>query len=416
MIKFLLYLIVTISIFPFTGHLAILVLLSTLLITAFSYKVLQGTLTLNQKDYTKNRYFFWFMLGLLVYSIISVFWVVDFRGWMNYNVYLFIGSVSLIACNYVLKNSDDFYDLFYLISIYSMIHNIIGWINVLTGKYILSNSPLIPDFQEKGNPLSLFNNTNDLATFLVFSIFLCIAMSFYTKKLSHKVVLFINTLSSLILLYLTMSRANYLALILGFMTFCFFICKKKSLVYIFSIIFAVLGISIYSVPIVFGAINSFLTETLFNSGDLIRINLIKNGFVFLKDSFGFGVGAGNIPYYLENYSRFEIGTIFSLHNWWLDILITYGVGLFILYLVYYGKLVVILYKMKNTSNDFVRYTSISFISILSSYLIGSTSSSSNFPIMWIWVFFAIMISFLNIETKEEKLQKILNSYSFNELF
>ena len=166
----------------------------------------------------------------------------------------------------------------------------------------------------------------------------------------------------------------------------------------------------------FGAINSFLTETLFNSGDLIRINLIKNGFVFLKDSFGFGVGAGNIPYYLENYSRFEIGTIFSLHNWWLDILITYGVGLFILYLVYYGKLVVILYKMKNTSNDFVRYTSISFISILSSYLIGSTSSSSNFPIMWIWVFFAIMISFLNIETKEEKLQKILNSYSFNELF
>lgn len=401
MIKFLLYLIMTVAIFPFGGHLAILTLLSTLLIVLFSYQILKGKIVLSTSSFSNNQYFILFMLIMFIYSVISIIWTVDIRGWLNYNIYLYIATISVIVSNYLFNTIADFYKLFKVLVSYSIVHNVIGWINVITGKYIFSTSPLIPDFREKGNPLSLFNNTNDLATYLVFAVFLNLIIIDYTNSRFKKIIYIVNIISSLGLIYASMSRANYLALLLGIIAYFFLQSTKKNLLYCITLIMTITGISVYSIPPIFRAINYFLNTKIFNSGDAVRVDLVKNGMSFLRESFGIGVGAGNIPYYLEHYSPINIGTTYSLHNWWLDILVTYGFFIFILYLIYYGKLLGKLYNLKNTTDKFIRNTSISFLSILFSYVIGSGSSSSNFPIMWLWIFFSIIIAFLNINYEEE---------------
>lgn len=403
MVKYLLYVIITISLFPFQGHLAVLAGLCTSLMGIFVIKIIKGTITIKQVNYRNNKYFIIFMLLLLLYSIASIFWARDIGGWMNYNIYLYIATSIFLVSNYVFNTVDDFIDIFKYISLISIIHNIIGWINITTKHYIFSSSPLIPDFLEKGNPLSLFNNTNDFATFLVFSIFVNIIIVMIEKRKWARVFYSVNILSSLILIYETMSRANYLALLLGIMAYILLISNKKNLLYFFGVSFCVLALVLYMIPTVNITVNNVLFGKVFNFGDEIRVNLIKNAFLFLNESKGFGIGAGNIAHYLQNYSTYYTNNINSLHNWWLDILVNYGVVFFISYIIFYIKMIIKLNKIRlaHHSNLFLKYTSISFISILFAYTIGSTSSSSNFPIIWIWVFFSIITSFLNIETSDQ---------------
>lgn len=398
MVKYLLYVIVTIALFPFQGHLILLAGLCSLLIGMFILKAAKGTVTIRQSDYHNNRYSVIFMLLLLIYSLISIVWAEDLNGWLNYNIYIYIAICVMIVINYIINSSRDFFELFNYITVLTFIHNIIGWINILTGKYIFSTSPLIPDFREKGNPLSLFNNTNDFATFLVFAIFICFAMMMVEKNKKAKLFYLITIMSSTILIYKTMSRANYLALALGIATFILFISNRKKVWYMIMGTGILFIVSIYVIPSVSFTVNHLLLNNFFNSGDEVRINLIKNAFVFLKDSNGVGIGAGNIAYYLENHSIYNTSNINSLHNWWLDILVNYGYGIFALYIIFYVKLIWKLNKIRlySYTNPFIKYTSVSLISILVSYIMGSTSSSSNFPIIWIWVFFGIVVSYLNI--------------------
>lgn len=403
MVKLLLFIILTIAMFPFSGHLAILVVLSGVLVILFVSKLKSGSITIYQGDFHKNKYFVIFMMSLLAYSIISLLWVQDISGWIYYNVYLFIATVSIVVCNNVLKTKKDFLEIFSYISFMSVIHNIIGWINVLTGEYILSTSPLIPDFREKGNPLSLFNNTNDFATFLVFSIFVTLIVILNTKIKTQRYLLSANVFSSLLLLYLTMSRANYLAFMLGLSIFSLLLMQNRKAIYALILVGGGALMGFIFIPQVFDAINNIIFTKIMNNGDAIRINLLKNGFHFIDQSKGFGVGAGNISYYLQNFSLYDSHNVNSLHNWWMDILVTYGLLFFVLYIIYYVMLLSRLKQLRKSPNRFVRTTAICLISIFSSYLIGSISTSTNFPIIWLWLFFSIAIAFLNIETQSDVL-------------
>lgn len=408
MVKLLLFIILTIAMFPFNGHLTILIGLSGVLVISFLSKLKSGSITINQDNFHKNKYFVIFMVSLLAYSLLSLLWVQDIVGWLYYNVYLFIATVSVIVCNNVLRTKKDFYEIFSYISFMAIIHNIIGWINVLTGEYILSTSPLIPDFREKGNPLSLFNNTNDYATFMVFSIFVTIIVILNTKIKAQRYLFSANILSSVVLLYLTMSRANYLAFLLGVSVFSLLFMNNRKTIYSLILVGGGAVAGLIFIPQVFQTINTVIFTKVLNNGDAIRINLLKNGFHFIDQSKGFGIGAGNISYYLQNFSIYDPYNVSSLHNWWMDILVTYGLLFFVLYIVYYVMLMLGLGQLRKSPDRFVRTTSICLISIFASYLIGSISTSTNFPIIWLWLFFSIAIAFLNVETRSEELNVMGN--------
>lgn len=409
MIKFLFYLILSISLFPFRGHLTILALLSTFLIIIFIKDIFEGNIIIYQKDFKYNKYYMIFMIVLFFYSIISIFWSIDINGWIYYNIYLYIALVMLIVSTTQFKNTKQIYKVIKFISITTIIHNLIGWINIIFDLYILSSSPLIKDFQEKNNPLSLFNNTNDFATFLVFSIFICIIIVKTSNKKYEKIIYSATILSSIFLIYKTMSRANYIALAIGMMSFFFLISKNKKIMTTITLVFSGLVVSIILLPDVYKVLNNVIFTRILNSGDLIRINLMKNGINFFKDSLGIGIGAGNIPYYLENRNSYNNFGVISIHNWWLEILVTYGLFAFVFYVKYYIKLIIDFYKRTTQNDEFSRNVSIGFLSILISYLVGSISTSTNFPIIWIWNVFSVMITFIGIEKKDHDKTKFISS-------
>jgi len=74
------------------------------------------------------------------------------------------------------------------------------------------------------------------------------------------------------------------------------------------------------------------------------MNLIRNGLVFLSSTFGFGVGAGNIEYWMEHNPVYNTSSITNMHNWWIEILVAYGVIIFILYIVFFAKLFMNFYR------------------------------------------------------------------------
>ena len=138
------------------------------------------------------------------------------------------------------------------------------------------------------------------------------------------------------------------------------------------------------------------------SSESIRMNLIRNGLFFLISTFGFGVGAGNIEYWMDNRPLFNTSGIVNIHNWWFEILVGYGLIIFILYIVFYGKLLSSFYKRYKYSRDAMDISlSIGMICFMIGYVIGSISSSSNINREWLWVFWGIAIAYQGISHKRK---------------
>ena len=86
----------------------------------------------------------------------------------------------------------------------------------------------------------------------------------------------------------------------------------------------------------------------------------------------------------------------NIHNWWLEILVGYGVIVFVLYVVSYGLLIQSLNRLRHHESKVIRQIAISFISFLVVYIFASITSANNMLIEWHWVYFGIMISFVKL--------------------
>ena len=118
---------------------------------------------------------------------------------------------------------------------------------------------------------------------------------------------------------------------------------------------------------------------------------MHNGFEYLKMTKYVGVGAGNILYYLQNVRLKPTYGIFSMHNWWLEILVTYGVFCFSIYTFYYLS---IIRKAINLKNKWIVAWFVSFI-------FASISSSNIFTTSWVWIFLAFMFTVTEKGTTNE---------------
>ena len=153
-----------------------------------------------------------------------------------------------------------------------------------------------------------------------------------------------------------------------------------------------------------GQINSIATQTEEKIGSVyVRLNLIRNGLSFLRSKAGFGVGAGNFEYYMSNFAIYDTKRIINSHNWWLEILVNYGIFIFIGYIIFY--LGIILNLRKIYYEKLSRYEKIICEGLLIS-LIGfslvSLGPSSIMAFRPQWLLFAFALAFLNYILNKEK--------------
>ena len=128
----------------------------------------------------------------------------------------------------------------------------------------------------------------------------------------------------------------------------------------------------------------------------VRKNLIKNGLYFTAQSAGFGVGAGNVEYYMEKYSIYPVGRTKNIHNWWVEILVNYGVFIFIGYVIMYISLFLNLWRVyRRIQTGTEKMICEALLMGLVSFFMASISSSSIIAFAPQWIFFGFALAFLN---------------------
>ncbi|MGO4927790.1 O-antigen ligase family protein [Fundicoccus sp. Sow4_F4] len=333
--------------------------------------------------------FIWLMWGLLSY-----FWVVDYSAWTRYNNYIYLGFSYTILTSYVLSEKENLRGIFNIIIFSLIIHNIIGFFEIITGKYIFtSNDSISSLYSLLGYPTSFFYNTNDFATYLLLGI---VVLVYYEpnenlSKVKLKAFNFIRITLIATSLYLTFASRIIVLTSLGVIILAAYLNfnNKNFKAILIPIIIVMFSYLIY----LFTSNIDLLARSLREdpSGNT-RLILIKNGIDLLKITNFRGVGSGNLEYYLSSYQQYGVATINVLHNWWIEVLATYGAVFFFYYIAFILRKILIAYRIVlNTKNPSAKFCLTWLLAIIP----GAMVSSSIFDEVWFWVINAIVFVLLS---------------------
>lgn len=367
----------------------------------------QLTLSLSKKE---NQYRFVYALWLF-FALISVLWASNTFRWMYGLFFVGTGIVSILLISIYIRTVQDIKKLFIIVFTMIVFHHLIGWIEVLFNHYFWANVPPNRLAQFSANqslrmPYSIFTNINDYSTLIFSGVPLALIILFNTKRLWLKIISVSTIFSTILLLIRTGSRGNQLAFIVFVAVILLLgIINRK----ISKVLIVTAGIVIVSSLIIYFAssevrflVYSRISDFFKHGGsNVYRINMILNGFIYLIRSFGLGVGAGNIEHWLINQPYFAVDAP-NIHNWFLDILIGYGVIPFIAYLVMYVHILRQLYVSFKYHHDyFIRVSSLFLFAYVVSFIFSSMSSASNIFIEWQWVYWGMLIAFTQLTQKKD---------------
>ena len=130
----------------------------------------------------------------------------------------------------------------------------------------------------------------------------------------------------------------------------------------------------------------------------IRINLIRNGFSFLLSTWGFGVGAGNFESWMQTRALYPTRNIINPHNWYLEVLVNYGILIFVGYLVFYWSMLKKTYQVLRThwNDPKMRLIGVAVLGSLIGFLLASMSPSYVIAFRPQWLIIALGLSYINI--------------------
>ena len=347
-----------------------------------------------------NKYSIKFMFIWLSYAFFSLAWVKDYNGWLKAIYFIALGFLSILILKKYLRNKKDILTSFRVIFPMIVFHNLLGWYEVITGNYLFLLDNRVIKYLKYNYPVSTFGNTNDYAVFMMFSFFVLYICLINSSKFITKFIYMSAMVSSIGLLLSTGSRAVLLGLIIGLLVLAIYsIQRKKTRRIVLSLLLSLFFVILLNPNILldlFSNIDNMLSFDFSqqSGSEFVRINLIRNGFDFLISTFGFGTGAGNIEYWMANFGTYNTGGVLNIHNWWMEILVGYGLIIFILYITFYTKLFASMHKKFKSANNRTDMTiSLGIMSIMSGYIVASISSSSNMSSEWLWVFWAIAIAY-----------------------
>lgn len=372
----------------------------------------------DRQSLIRRFYLFW-----LIYAAYSLIWVGNLNSGIRDLFFIASGVLCIWIFSTFAIEEKDFKNIFNTIYIMILFHNLLGWFELQTGRYFFADLSKIDRYGQFAYnksarvPVTLFSNTNDFATLMTFGVFISFIILLNSKKLYIKLLSSFTIVSSILLILKTGSRANMLGVFIGILAIAMLILLRRfklSVVIVAGIVGLVL-IMMYP-PLNARLVNIIQNRLLSRFGsnslsvrsDMTRINLIKNGLNFLLNTVGFGTGVGNIEYWMETRQVFYVGKVFNIHNWWIEILVGYGVVIFIGYIsIYFIKVKTLFDAYLKSKESFIRNSSLGLFGFMMAFVISSVSSSSNINTEWMWLFWAVLIAFIGYIVREFKADKNL---------
>lgn len=361
----------------------------------------------------ENRYSVLFMTVWLVYAVLSLVWVKDVSAWFKAVFFLGSGFMGIIVFIYYLRSLNDILNAFRAFVPMILFHNMVGWYEWITGRYMFLPAALVPTYQRVRYPVSTFGNTNNLGLFLIFSCFILFVFFISSERKILRFSYIAGIGSSLLLLFFTKSRASLLGLMFGLVFLFILSVRRKVAGRVFLALSGLLLLAVIIKPdlitSVSNKINTLLTFDFSqqSGSEFVRINLIKNGLEFWMSTIGFGTGAGNIEYWMEHFAVYNVAAVYNIHNWWLEILVCFGIFIFTGYIVFYVKLLQSMWdRIRNSSEKVNAAMAVGIMSFMIAYIIASISASSNMNSEWLWVFWGIVIAYQGLRSQKTEEKKI----------
>jgi teichuronic acid biosynthesis protein TuaE len=358
-----------------------------------------------------------FLMFWLVYAFISLLWVQSLTQGIMDLIFLVMG-IGIIF--FIVFFSTKIKHFQYLYSLWIISFVLILGIGIVN-HFLRIHLPISRIYTANPNynyiPTSVFVNENDFASLISLSVFFVLSGILYFKNLFARAAGVILILISLYMLEVTSSRANLLAVVIGLGFWFLFLTDFKLKIKL--IFWGALGTGVVSVifyekiEALFNAVYQLIQSLVVTSGSDetstdIRINLLKNSMIFLEDTFGFGVGTGNSEFFMKNFAVYPTGNIVNVHNWWVEILVNYGVLVFTLYCLFYLFLLKELFIINRrlSGHSALKLVSVSLLLAMIVFPLASISPSSQIALNYFWVLYGIVIAFVNyckVNDQEEQI-------------
>ena len=343
-----------------------------------------------------GRRLVYFFVFWLAWALISVYWAEDFTGWLRAVYFIGSGVVAIIAMFATMTERRHLLNLFGIATIAFGAMGLLGAYEVVTGHYpFLTGETNLEVYAAQDLPVAWAGNVNDFGLAMLFAIPSAYVSFMNSKNVAWRVVCAGVIALSAVLCVATSSRGTLLGLMVLFGAYLLLNLRRSGVV--LAVLTAVVLVAL-AVP---GVLQSFILRLgqvlQFNfdgagGSDLERQNLIRNGFVFLQDTLGFGTGAGNIEYWMAQNPPYPTYGILNIHNWWMEILVAYGVFIFAAYLLSYWSLIRRFFTGWRRRHDrFTTSVSEAMLCCLLSFVISAVSSSSNIMKEWLWCYFGLFI-------------------------
>ena len=366
---------------------------------------------------SKNIYSYKFMLFWAIYSFFSVIVVKDFTAWARSLSFLIAGVFSILIIGIYLTNKKTLYRAFMIIEFFVMMYCLHGYYEIITGDYRYIDEVGQSFYNQMSInkiiigmlvPVSVFGNPNNFGFFCVVGFYVSMICSkISTSKLTSAYCLFAG-ISSVVLLLLSQSRSALHGFLLSLLylgiLFIINVSIVKKMFLITIVFFASVGY-VFWTPFLGDYYDPIII--LFISGEYgesenIRINLIQNGLIFLKDSWFLGVGMGNIEYHMEYYAERYVSAVTNMHNWWIEILVSSGIFVFAGYIIMYIKNVLLLQHVARKADcSENRFIAKALLGFMIAFIVGSMGASTNITEEWLWVFWGIVFAFGNYASVEK---------------
>lgn len=132
----------------------------------------------------------------------------------------------------------------------------------------------------------------------------------------------------------------------------------------------------------------------------VRKFLILNGLHFLDKTHYFGVGSGNVEAWMKKYGV-KVNKS-NMHNWWAEVLVNFGVIIFLLYMSLYFWTLIRLYKIaRKTSHasSLLRWGAAASLTSLIGFFAGGIAPSTAVHFSPFWITFGIALTVIALAKK-----------------
>jgi teichuronic acid biosynthesis protein TuaE len=334
-------------------------------------------------------------LPILAWALLSLLWCRDLVTGVRYCVFLSAGVFLIFCIREYARESARLRAMLTASGGIAAVAILFGLVERATGFHLPESAMHQLPARYQWMVTSVFHNPNEFATYMALWVPPFLAVLFEGRSLRLRAASGAVCAAAAYCLLCTGSRANILALALALVTLCSLLWVRRPLYVALVVVVAgfagLYGLYAFTTSAESHQLGALEMSTVLAEGARARGGLVWDGLALLSQTYGVGVGAGNVEGHMAQLGHH----IQNVHNWWLEVLVNLGFIGAAAYLLFYAATALGLFHVYRRSPDrYLRLVALGFLAGLVGFSIGCLSSSSLIAWAPMWIYFGLCVGII----------------------